>query len=147
MTSASYSAAARSDRKFLVRSITTARMRVILKLHIAAGLVAAGECGPVRVAARRLGSRLAVWSGNESDRQRPRRPGVFAGRARASTLAGVEAWRRPWGRPAAVDDRPRRDADRLATSDKEGAAGIFKGGFGFHSMLAYGDQTGEALAA
>ena len=31
-------------------------------------------------------------------------------------------------------------------SDKEGAAGNFKGGYGFHPMLAYGDQTGEALA-
>jgi len=30
-------------------------------------------------------------------------------------------------------------------SDKEGAAGNFKGGYGFHPMLAYGDQTGEAL--
>jgi hypothetical protein len=33
-----------------------------------------------------------------------------------------------------------------AHSEKEGAAGTFKGGFGFHPMLAYGDQTGEALA-
>jgi len=33
-----------------------------------------------------------------------------------------------------------------AHSDKEGAAGNFKGGYGFHPMLAYGDQTGEALA-
>jgi len=32
-----------------------------------------------------------------------------------------------------------------AHSDKEGAAGNFKGGYGFHPMLAYGDQTGEAL--
>jgi hypothetical protein len=31
-------------------------------------------------------------------------------------------------------------------SEKEGAAGTFKGGFGFHPMLAYGDETGEALA-
>jgi hypothetical protein len=39
------------------------------------------------------------------------------------------------------------DATLLAShSDKEGAAGTFKGGFGFHPMLAYGDQTGEALA-
>jgi Transposase DDE domain group 1 len=30
-------------------------------------------------------------------------------------------------------------------SEKEGAAGNFKGGYGFHPMLAYGDQTGEAL--
>ncbi|MCA1700491.1 MAG: IS1380 family transposase [Actinobacteria bacterium] len=34
-----------------------------------------------------------------------------------------------------------------AHSDKEGAAGTFKGGYGFHPMLAYGDETGEALAA
>ena len=33
-----------------------------------------------------------------------------------------------------------------AHSEKEGAAGNFKGGFGFHPMLAYADQTGEALA-
>jgi hypothetical protein len=39
------------------------------------------------------------------------------------------------------------DATLLGShSDKEGAAGNFKGGFGFHPMLAYGDQTGEALA-
>jgi hypothetical protein len=33
-----------------------------------------------------------------------------------------------------------------AHSDKQGAAGTFKGGFGFHPMLAYADETGEALA-
>ncbi len=33
-----------------------------------------------------------------------------------------------------------------AHSDKEGAAGTFKGGFGFHPLLAYADDTGEALA-
>jgi hypothetical protein len=32
-------------------------------------------------------------------------------------------------------------------SDKEGAAANFKGGYGFHPLLAYGDETGEALAA
>jgi hypothetical protein len=31
-------------------------------------------------------------------------------------------------------------------SEKEGAAGNFKGGYGFHPMLAYAEQTGEALA-
>jgi len=30
-------------------------------------------------------------------------------------------------------------------SEKEGARGNFKGGYGFHPMLAYADQTGEAL--
>ncbi|MDP9273884.1 MAG: IS1380 family transposase [Chloroflexota bacterium] len=39
------------------------------------------------------------------------------------------------------------DATLLGShSDKEGAAGNFKGGFGFHPMLAYADETGEALA-
>jgi hypothetical protein len=33
-----------------------------------------------------------------------------------------------------------------AHSDKEGAAGTFKGGFGFHPLLAYLDETREALA-
>jgi hypothetical protein len=31
-------------------------------------------------------------------------------------------------------------------SEKEGAAGNFKGGYGFHPMLAYADETGEAFA-
>jgi len=39
------------------------------------------------------------------------------------------------------------DATLLAShSEKEGAAGTFKGGYGFHPMLAYCDGTGEALA-
>jgi hypothetical protein len=33
-----------------------------------------------------------------------------------------------------------------AHSDKDGAAGTFKGGFGFHPLLAYLDDSGEALA-
>jgi hypothetical protein len=32
-------------------------------------------------------------------------------------------------------------------SDKEGAAGTYKGGYGFHPLMAYCDETGEALAA
>jgi hypothetical protein len=39
------------------------------------------------------------------------------------------------------------DATLIAShSEKEGAAGNFKGGYGFHPILAYADQTGEALA-
>jgi hypothetical protein len=33
-----------------------------------------------------------------------------------------------------------------AHPEKEGAAGNFKGGYGFHPMLAYGDETSESLA-
>jgi len=32
-------------------------------------------------------------------------------------------------------------------SEKEGAAGTFEGGYGFHPLMAYCDETGEALAA
>ena len=34
-----------------------------------------------------------------------------------------------------------------AASEKEGAAGNYKGGFGFHPLLCYLDETGEPLAA
>ena len=42
------------------------------------------------------------------------------------------------------------DERQAASSDlpeKEGAAGTFKGGYGFHPLMAYCDETGEALAA
>ena len=40
------------------------------------------------------------------------------------------------------------DATLIAShSEKEGAAGNYKGGYGFHPILAYCDETGEALAA
>ena len=40
------------------------------------------------------------------------------------------------------------DATLIAAhSEKECAAGTFKGGYGFHPMLAYADETGEALAS
>jgi hypothetical protein len=34
-----------------------------------------------------------------------------------------------------------------AHSEKEGAAGNYKGGYGFHPLQAYADQTREALGA
>jgi hypothetical protein len=62
--------------------------------------------------------------------------------------ARAEARSRAWRRGA----RPRLieiDLDAtllIAHSDKEGAAGNYKGGFGFHPMLAYLDGSEEALA-
>jgi hypothetical protein len=62
--------------------------------------------------------------------------------------ARAEARARAWRRGA----RPRLieidiDATLLvAHSEKEGAAGTFKGGFGFHPMLAYLDGSEQALA-
>jgi hypothetical protein len=51
---------------------------------------------------------------------------------------------------AGAPDRITIDVDATLVSshsEKEGAAGTFKGGYGFHPMLAYCDETGEALGA
>jgi hypothetical protein len=59
-----------------------------------------------------------------------------AARARAWTLAGP---------PAALTID--LDATLIAShSEKEGAAGTFKRTYGFHPLLAYADETGEAMA-
>jgi len=71
----------------------------------------------------------------------------------AEQLAGIRAARaaaraRAWG----LAEAPRRlvldiDATLLtAHSEKEGAAGTYKGGFGFHPLLCFEAGTGEALA-
>jgi hypothetical protein len=71
-----------------------------------------------------------------------------AGALERMRAARAEARARAWRRGA----RPRLieidlDATLLvAHSDKEGAAGNWKGGFGFHPMLAYLDGSEEALA-
>ena len=71
-------------------------------------------------------------------------PGVLERIRAARAEARSRAWRsgaRP--RLTVID----LDATLLiAHSDKEGAAGNFKGGFGFHPMLAYLDGSEEALA-
>jgi hypothetical protein len=66
--------------------------------------------------------------------------GIRAARAEAR----ARAWRRG-ARPRLVEI----DLDAallIAHSDKEGAAGNFKGGFGFHPMLAYLDGCEQALS-
>ncbi len=71
-------------------------------------------------------------------------PEAHAGVRAARAEARARAWRR--------GARPRQvvidlDATLLtAHSDKQDAAGNFKGGFGFHPMLGYLDGTEEALA-
>lgn len=62
--------------------------------------------------------------------------------------ARAEARRRVWGR-AGAPERIILDLDSTlvtAHSDKEGAAGTYKGGFGFHPLLCYEATTEEALA-
>jgi hypothetical protein len=71
-------------------------------------------------------------------------PGGLQRLRAAHGVARSRAWKLS-GAPARIDID--LDATLITShSDKEGAAGNFKGGFGFHPMLAYGDQTGEALA-
>jgi Transposase DDE domain group 1 len=72
-------------------------------------------------------------------------PGGLERLRAAHAVARSRAWKL-LGAPARLDID--LDATLVTShSDKEGAAGTFKGGFGFHPMLAYGDQTGEAMAA
>jgi hypothetical protein len=71
-------------------------------------------------------------------------PALLAALREARACARARAW--------VAGARPERviidiDATLIgAHSDKEGAAGTFKGGFGFHPLLAYLDETHEALA-
>lgn len=62
----------------------------------------------------------------------------------ARAVAREAAWRQ-----GARPERVTLDLDAtLVTShsDKQGAAGTYKGGYGFHPLLCYLDETGEALA-
>lgn len=66
----------------------------------------------------------------------------------AIRAARAEARRCVWGQ-AGAPERVILDIDgTLVTthSEKEGAAGTYKGGFGFHPLLCYEAETGEALA-
>jgi len=71
-------------------------------------------------------------------------PGALERIRGARAEARARAWRRGARPRLAVIDL---DATLLvAHSDKQGAAGTFKGGFGFHPMLAYLDGSEEAPA-
>ena len=72
-------------------------------------------------------------------------PGLLDALADAHARAREHVWKLT-GTP----ERVTIDVDAtLVTcrSEKEGAAATFKGGYGFHPLLAYCDETGEALAA
>jgi hypothetical protein len=72
-------------------------------------------------------------------------PGLLDALRAARARARENAWQ-----AGAAPERIVVDIDATligAHSEKEGAAGTFKGGFGFHPLLAYLDETREALAA
>jgi hypothetical protein len=74
--------------------------------------------------------------------------GLDEQRLRAIRVARAGARRWVWERVGAPE-RVILDLDGTlvtAHSDKEGAAGTYKGGFGFHPLLCYEAETGEALA-
>jgi hypothetical protein len=71
-------------------------------------------------------------------------PGLLQALRTAHARARARVWEL-----AGTPERLTIDLDATlitAHSDKDQAAGTFKGGFGFSPMLAYGDETGEALA-
>jgi hypothetical protein len=71
-------------------------------------------------------------------------PGLLEALRTAHARARARVWEL-----AGAPDRLTIDLDATlitAHSEKDQAAGTFKGGYGFAPMLAYGDETGEALA-
>jgi hypothetical protein len=71
-------------------------------------------------------------------------PGMIDALDRAHARARAHVWKLT-GAPSRVTID--LDATLLSShSDKEGAAGNFKGGYGFHPMLAYCDETRESMA-
>jgi hypothetical protein len=71
-----------------------------------------------------------------------------AGLLDALAAAHAKAREQVW-KLAGAPERVTIDVDATlicSHSDKEGAAGNFKGGYGFHPLLAYCDETDEALA-
>ncbi len=72
-------------------------------------------------------------------------PGMLDALKRAHATARERVWKIAGAPPEVTIDV---DATLLTShSDKEGAAGNFRGGYGFHPMLAYCDQTRESMAA
>jgi hypothetical protein len=72
-------------------------------------------------------------------------PGLLDAVAGAHARAREHVWNQV-GAPDRVTIEV--DATLIAShSEKEGAAGTFKGGYGFYPLMAYCDETGEALAA
>jgi hypothetical protein len=72
-------------------------------------------------------------------------PGLLDALAAAHARAREHVWTQT-GAPERVTIEV--DATLISShSEKEGAAGTYKGGYGFHPLMAYCDETGEALAA
>lgn len=71
-------------------------------------------------------------------------PGLLAALREAHAKARERFWERHGAPESLTIDV---DATLITThSEKEGAAGTWKGGFGFHPLQAYADETHEALA-
>jgi hypothetical protein len=72
-------------------------------------------------------------------------PGLLDALAVAHARAREHVWTQ-----TGVPERVTIDVDATLVgshSEKEGAAGNYKGGYGFYPLMAYCDETGEALAA
>jgi hypothetical protein len=72
-------------------------------------------------------------------------PGLLDALADAHAIAREHVWAQ-----TRAPDRVTIEVDATLVgshSEKEGAAGTYKGGYGFHPLMAYCDETGEALAS
>lgn len=116
-----------------------------LCVMLADGGEALADLGAIREQAPLFGSVASDSTAYRAIERIARDPELLEGLRRARKAAREHAWGLGVAPKQATIDL---DATLVgAHSEKEGAAGNFKGGFGFHPLLAYFDETSEAAAA
>lgn len=116
-----------------------------LAVMLAGGGEALTDIGALREQAALFGAVASDSTAYRALEQIAERPELLDGLRTAHKDARERAWGLGVGPERVTIDL---DATLIGShSEKEGAAGNFKGGFGFHPMLAYLDETSEAAAA
>ena len=116
-----------------------------LAVMLAGGGEALTDIGVLREQAALFGAVASDSTAYRALKRIAERPELLDGLRTAHKSARERAWGLGVGPERVTIDL---DATLVgAHSEKEGAAGDFKGGFGFHPMLAYLDETSEAAAA
>jgi len=115
-----------------------------LAVMLAGGGEALTDLGALREQAALFGAVASDSTAYRALKRIAERPELLDGLRSAHKSARERAWELGVGPERVTIDL---DATLVGShSEKEGAAGDFKGGFGFHPMLAYLDETFEAAA-
>ena len=115
-----------------------------LAVTLADGGEALADLGAIREQAPLFGTVASDSTAYRAIERIARDPGFLEGLRSARKTAREHVWGLGLAPGRVTIDL---DASLIGShSEKEGAAGDFKGGFGFHPMLAYLDETSEAAA-